>query len=397
MSRVLFSTTRVCQGAGDRLASLMLVEGRVAALDGCLAVPADIKIDAGGLTAAPGLVDVQINGGHGIDLTNDPAALWALGEILPRYGVTAFLPTLITAPLDVTAEAMGALRQRPLDYRGAEPLGLHLEGPVLSAQYRGAHPKQHLLSPSEAPLRRWTHGAGVVMVTLAPELPGAIEVVKALVRQGVVVAAGHSGATAEESLAAVDAGVTAVTHIFNAMAPLHHRDPNLVSVALTNPTLTVGLIADGIHVDPLVVDLVWNAKGAARLALVSDAVAAMGAGGGSFTLGDAPITSDESGVRRLDGSLAGSGLTLIEGVRNLVSFTSASRLEALRCASSTPAELVGATGRGSLDVGDVADVVLLDDRLEVALTVCRGDVSYVAPAHSWRITRESDRAGVQWT
>ena len=352
-------------------------------------------IDADGLTASPGLVDVQINGGHGIDLTGDPAAVWALGDFLPRYGVTAFLPTIITAPMDAGSEAMAALRQRPLGYRGAEPLGVHLEGPMLSPLYRGAHPEENLVSPSDVVVERWTRAEGVAMVTLAPELTGAIEVVEALVSQGVVVAAGHSAASADETMTAIDAGVTAVTHIFNAMAPLHHRDPSLVGVALTNPTLTVGLIADGTHVAPVVVDLVWNSKGPGRLALVSDAVAAMGAEDGSFSLGDAPITSDGSGVRRGDGSLAGSGLPLIAGVRNLVSFTSASTFEALRCASSTPADMIGATGRGGLGIGDVADLVLLDDRLEVAVTICRGDISYTAPDHAWRVTHGSNRVGAR--
>ena len=393
MSRVLLSTMSALHADGARVEEFVCDGGRIAAHDGCMTAPPEITIDADGLTAVPGLIDCQVNGGHQIDLASDPAAMWALGELLPRYGVTAFLPTLISGPADTASRGMAALRQRPLGYQGAEPLGLHLEGPMLNPEYRGAHPKDHLALPSPQLVSRWSRSAGVTMVTLAPELPGVLDVVGTLRGRGVVVAAGHSGATADQAMAGVDAGVSAVTHVFNTMAPLHHRKPNLVTVALTNPTLTVGLIADGIHVDPLVVDLVWRAKGPDRVALVSDAVTAMGEAGGCFSLGGDAISAGPDGVRTRSGKLAGSALTLIDAVRNLIAFTSASKSEALRAASATPATLIGATGRGGLDVGCVADVVLVDERVEVCVTLCRGELSYVAPGHEWRIAGDVGEVG----
>ncbi len=336
------------------------------------------RIAGDGLIISPGFIDLQINGGFGIDLLSDPDGMWEMARLLPRHGVTAFLPTIITSPPSETAAAMRALAQRPSDRVGAEPLGLHFEGPMLSPSRPGAHPIRHLVDPGLEAIREWTRGNGVVLVTIAPELDGALEVVAELVGRGVTVSAGHSEATAEQTRSAMAAGVTMVTHLFNAMSPLGHRNPNLVGVALADDELVASLIVDGVHLAPEIVAAVWKAKGGDGVALITDAVAPMGMGPGTYQLAGTTITADHTRVRTEDGTLAGSVLTMDQAVRNLVAYTRCEPRQALRAATGTPARAIGAAGRGRIEPGAVADLVLLDDHLRVQLTFCRGRIAYVA-------------------
>ena len=188
-------------------------------------------IDASGLVVSPGLVDLQVNGGYGHDLQDDPRVVWDLGRKLPRSGVTSFLPTVISGPRSRTRSMLEALRARPTGYCGAEPLGAHFEGPMLNTRHSGAHRHEHLTGVSADVINGWHRSTGVTMVTIAPELADALDVIGELNRRGIVVAAGHSAATGDETLAAIAAGVSTVTHLFNGMAPLGHRSPNLVGVA----------------------------------------------------------------------------------------------------------------------------------------------------------------------
>jgi N-acetylglucosamine-6-phosphate deacetylase len=335
-------------------------------------------IDATDLIVSPGFVDLQINGGFGIDLLTDPTGMWELGAQLLRTGVTAFLPTIITSPRLVSQAAIEALRLRPESYRGAEPLGLHFEGPMLNPDRHGAHPVEHLVAPQLSVIDNWSPENGVTMVTIAPELPGAMPVIAELINRGVVVAAGHTNATSAEALAAVEAGVSAVTHLFNAMAPLVHRQPNLVGVTLTEPNLVAGLIVDGVHVDPIVVAAAWNAKGPSGIALVTDAVAAMGQPPGDYQFAGRQSTAGESGVRNSDGTLAGSALMMDQAVRNLVEFTGCDIPEALLAASRTPAQLVEDHKRGRIKPDANADLVLLDEDLHVQMTIRGGRIAHIA-------------------
>ncbi len=344
------------------------------------------QLDASGLLVAPGLVDLQINGGHGHDLWTDPASMWDLATLLPRHGVTAFCPTIISGPPEVTEAAMAALAARPPALAGAEPIGLHFEGPFLAPERRGAHRAEHLAPIEPARTASWTRANGVRLVTLAPERPGAIELIARLVGEGVVVAAGHSEATTQEARAAADAGLSMVTHLFNAMAPLHHREPGLAGFALGSDDLAAGMIVDGIHVAPEVVTMALRAMGEDRLVLVTDAVAAMGLPAGVHQLGDKTVHAGPDGVRRQDGTLAGSDLSLDQAVRNLVAFTGCSPAEAIGCASTVPARVIGEADRGQLRVGALADVVLLDAELRVVATFCRGSLAHLDPAAAWRIS-----------
>jgi N-acetylglucosamine-6-phosphate deacetylase len=339
-------------------------------------------LDAAGLLVVPGFVDVQCNGAVGVDITADPERLWEVAAALPRWGVTSWLPTVVTAPPAIRARALATLRSGPPSGRDdvrlfAMPLGLHLEGPFLAPERRGAHPAKHLRAPDPSLVadEGWSRQSGVALVTLAPELPRALDVVRELVAAGVVVSAGHSSASAEEATAAIDAGITAVTHLFNAMGPLHHRDPGLAGVALSDERVRVGAIADGIHLHPATVALAARALGD-RLCLVTDAVAALGMPAGRVPLGVLEAFATEDGVRLADGTLAGSDLSLDRAVRNLVAFAGVSLPEAVAAATMAPAALLGLGDRGVIRAGAVADLTLLDAGGAVVATVVGGRLAF---------------------
>ena len=359
------------------------VQADVAARDGVLVAPDQIGLDAETIDGdrfriAPGYIDLQCNGGLGIDLAGEPERMWELAALLPRYGVTAWLPTIVTTPDGIVDRAIAALAAGPPEgWVGAIPVGLHLEGPFLSPAKRGAHPEGLLRTPSLGAIEGWSRQAGVALVTLAPDLPGVLEVIEALVHRGVVVSLGHTPATGDQASAAIDAGATWVTHLFNAMAPLHHREPGLAGVALADERLHVGLIPDGIHVHPQVVAMAQRALGD-RLTIVTDAVGALGMPFGSQALGRTEVTIDEGGVRLADGTLAGSNLGMDQGVRNLAAFTGCRTQAAVLAASTAPAAVLGDTVRGTLALGSRADLVVLTEDLDLVSTLVGGEVVHDA-------------------
>jgi N-acetylglucosamine-6-phosphate deacetylase len=322
-----------------------------------------------------------VNGASGYDFTADPTTIWPVAADLPRFGVTAFLPTIISSPLETVAAAQEILTQAPASgLTGAIPLGLHVEGPFLNPEKKGAHNPGHLRPPDPAKIDGWSPDRGIRLVTLAPELPGALELVTTLIQRGVVVSAGHSNATYAEAQAGLDAGIRYGTHLFNAMPTLHHREPGLVGALLTDPRPTVGLIADGIHTHPSIVRVAWRTLGNTRLNLVTDAMAALGMPPGRHVLGDFRVTVDQTGARLDDGTLAGSVLSLDQALRNLITFSGCSLAEALPTVTTTPAKLLGlADRRGQLAPGFAADLVLLSPELEVVMTVVHGQVAYQMP------------------
>jgi len=336
--------------------------------------------DATGLLLTPGLLDLQVNGGFGLDFTADPAAIWDVAARLPRYGVTGFLPTIITSPPEVAREAQAVLRDGPpAGWRGARPLGLHLEGPFLNPGKKGAHNPAYLRAPSLADVAGWSPEGGVRLVTLAPELPGAHDVIRELSGRGVVVSAGHSLATYDEAIAAFDAEARYATHLFNAMPALHHREPGLAAAALADSRVTAGLIPDGLHVHPALVSLVWRALGRDRLNLVTDAMAAMGMPPGEYLLGDYRVTVDESSARLPDGTLAGCILSLDAVLRRFMRYTGATAAGALATVTATPARLLGlAAELGAIAPGRAADLTLMTPDLRVVETFVAGQSVYRA-------------------
>jgi N-acetylglucosamine-6-phosphate deacetylase len=329
----------------------------------------------GDLVLTPGLIDLQINGAFGHDFTDEPESTWEVGAQLTRYGVTAFLPTVITSPRERVEAAREVMRRgAPEEYSGAVPLGLHLEGPFLNPARRGAHDPAYLRFPDEEAVEGWSRENGVLLVTLAPELRGALEVIERLKERGVVVSAGHSMATAEEAKTGFEAGVRYGTHLFNAMPPLGHREPGLAGALLAARDVTVGLIADGIHVHPDVVALSWRAKGMERFNLVTDAMAALGMPPGTYKLGGRDVSVDALSARLEDETLAGSLLSLDQAVRNLAEFTGCEPAEAVFAATAVPAKLLGIDGEyGSIAPGMRADMALWTRDMQVVGTFVGGE------------------------
>ncbi|HET7046036.1 MAG TPA: N-acetylglucosamine-6-phosphate deacetylase [Gaiellaceae bacterium] len=338
-------------------------------------VPGDVEVAGGQLAelglsgpgsgvAVPGFVDLQVNGFAGVDLLAEPERVGEVDEALARRGVLAWQPTLITAaPEDV-------LRALPLlEAHGV--LGVHLEGPFLSPAKPGTHPVRHLREPDLELLRRYLDAGSVSMVTLAPELPGALALVDELVARGVVVSLGHSNATAAEARAGFEHGAATVTHLFNAMRTFGHRDPGIAGAALADEELPVMAIVDGVHLAPETALLAWRAA-RGRFAVVTDAIAAAGTGDGDYTLGEVEVHVEGGVCTRADGTLAGSVVTMDASIRNLVEL-GVPPVEAVAAVTSVPARIAGRDDLGVLYRGGPANLVVLDDRLELARVLRAGE------------------------
>jgi N-acetylglucosamine-6-phosphate deacetylase len=341
-------------------------------------------VDFGDAILAPGFVDIHIHGGAGHDVMNaDIAGLAALERLLAAHGVTSYFPTTVTAAIDQTLSALDRLataieqaeQDRTSDARRAQPLGIHLEGPFISHIRRGVHPPGHLQSPSLNLFDRfWQAARGRIrLMTIAPELEGAMEVIAEAARRGVCVSVGHTDADLETAHAAVAAGARHATHAFNAMRPLNHRDPGIIGAMLTDSRLSADIIADGIHLHPAIVDLFLKAKGPDLAVLITDATAATGMPEGRYRLGDMDVEVKE-GRCMAEGKLAGSVLTMDRAVHNVMQFAYWNLQDALRLATLNPARVAGLTRRGKLEPGCVADLAVLNSRGELKTTIVRGTV-----------------------
>jgi N-acetylglucosamine-6-phosphate deacetylase len=384
------SSRKIIHGADvytpfDRLLNkaVMLEYGRIIRVDdvGLTTDWSDAEhIDATGLILIPGLIELQINGAFGLDFTAEPEAIYPVSQKLPRFGVTSFLPTIITSPLERIARAQALLQAgAPTGFRGARPLGLHIEGPFLNPERKGAHRPEYLRSPSLDDYAGFSPETGIRLVTLAPELPGAMEIITELARREVVVSAGHSMATFAQAQESFRCGVRYATHLFNAMSPLLQFEPGLPGAVLAQPGLRFGLIADGIHVHPALVELIWKLSGPGRLTLVSDAMAALGMLPGQYRLGDYEVNVDAASARLSNGVLAGSILTHTDALRNLMTFTGCSLGDALTCLTTTPADLLGMGDViGQIAPGFQADLVLMTPDLQVVRCWVQGELVYQA-------------------
>ncbi|HWH05504.1 MAG TPA: N-acetylglucosamine-6-phosphate deacetylase [Gaiellaceae bacterium] len=344
----------------------VLVRGDVSVADG--------RVEALGLSgggrgiAVPGFVDLHVHGFGGVDFAAADAEAWRhAAAALVAAGTTAVQPTFVTAPEE---DLLASLRAVPLEDVGLRLLGCHLEGPFLSPGRLGMHPAAARRDPDLALLERLLAAGPVTEVTLAPELPGALELVDALVARGIAVSCGHSDATATEAAAAFDRGACSVTHLFNAMRPFGHRDPGLAGAALARDGVVCELILDGHHLAPEAALVAWSAA-RGRIALVTDAVEAAGVGDGRFRLGATPIVVRDGVARREDGTLAGSVLSPAQAVRNAVGL-GIPLAEAVDAATRVPARVLRRDDVGSIAPGRPADVVVLDDRLEVVRVLLGG-------------------------
>jgi N-acetylglucosamine-6-phosphate deacetylase len=386
--KIAFTARRLFTPLEEIAAPLLFVEGgritEISSLSKKEVAARTRLVDFGDAVLAPGFFDIHIHGGAGLDLMSASASdLPRLGKFLASHGVTGYFPTTVAAPLEATYAALGHLADAiecaemtagSGDGAQARPLGIHLEGPFLSHKRRGVHPLENLVEPTLGIFDKlWQAARGHVrMMTIAPELPGAMEVIPEAARRGVCVSVGHSDAQMPIARDAVAAGARHATHTFNAMRPLDHRDPGIIGEVLSDDRITADVIADGIHVAPPVVKLFLQAKGPERAVLITDAISATGMPDGRYQLG--PIQVDvKEGKCTSNGSLAGSVLTMDRAVRNVTQFSNWSLRDAVRAASLNPARAVGlAENFGILATGSHADFTVLSPNGEVMKTIVGG-------------------------
>jgi N-acetylglucosamine-6-phosphate deacetylase len=330
----------------------------------------------------PGCIDLHIHGNAGYDVMDERAeALPAIERMLSRHGVTGYFPTTVTAPLDSTLRALERFAdaiERCSKQNGdravsAIPLGIHLEGPFISHARRGVHPPELLLAVKIETFERfWQASRGHIrMMTIAPELDGAIDLIRTAVARGVCVSLGHSDADFSVTESAIAAGASHATHIFNAMRPLAHRDPGILGAVLTDSRVSADMIVDGIHLDPAIVKLVARCKGPEGTVLITDATAATGMPEGRYRLGSIDVDV-KNGSCTFDGKLAGSILTMDRAVRNLTLFAGWTQAEAVAAATRNPARLARLLNKGELKPGADADFLVLNNKGEVMKTFIRG-------------------------
>jgi N-acetylglucosamine-6-phosphate deacetylase len=365
-------------------ASVLIEDGRIRTIAPALPdLPSGTAtLDAAGLTVAPGFIDVHVHGGAGHDAMDaTPKALGAMATYFAAHGVTSFLPTTVAASHEALLAAIGnvaAFMRAPSP--GARALGIHLEGPYLSPSHCGAQPPQHIRDPRPAEYGELFARDIVRLISLAPERPGAAELITYAREHGAQVAVGHSAASYDEVLAAVDLGLTQACHTFNGMPALHHREPGAVGAVLTSSRIYAQIIADLIHLHPAVINLVIAAKGIERTILITDAMRAAGLPDGEYTLGEQSVTVRAGRAALTHGdSLAGSTLAMDQALRNVMAATRLSLAEALPMATRVPAAALGlADAVGALMPGAIADLTLLDASAHVRATVVQGRVVYQA-------------------
>ena len=344
-----------------------------------LAIPAGARHhDFPNEILAPGFIDIHIHGGSGHDVMElSASSLAAIESGMVKHGVTSYLPTTVTAPLPDTLrslEHLGKAVTVKSEPGRSRPLGIHLEGPFISHAKRGVHPPENLLQPSPKVLRQFYEASGgaVRMITIAPEIEGGVETIAEAAKLGIHISLGHSNATFAESNAGIEAGARHATHTFNAMRPLDHREPGILGAILSDDRVTADIIADGLHVDPAVITVFLRAKGIERTILITDAISATGMPDGKYKLGGFEV--EVKGNRcDLDGKLAGSVLTLDRAVRNVMQFVPLPLEDAVRLVTLNPARLLClADPRGTLTVGQMADIVVLTPSSEVVTTMAAG-------------------------
>jgi len=338
------------------------------------------EIQATEHTAIPGFVDVHIHGAGGRDvMEGDETALSTIAARLAAFGTTSLLATTVTAAVDDTCRAIEGISryistQYQTDQARAEILGIHFEGPFLSKDRRGVHPPEFLQQPSAELLQRFLQAASgnARILTIAPELLGAMPCIDAARSLGMVVSIGHTDATYEQARAAVAHGAHHATHVYNAMRPFSHRDPGVIGAVLTTPEVTAELIADGVHVDEIAMKVLLQAKGASGVILISDGISATGMPDGKYMLGGLEVTVTGGVCRNAEGRLAGSTLTLDRALRNIVKL-GIPLADAVKMLTLNPATLLGIEfKKGALRTGADADIVLLNDGLEIVKVWARG-------------------------
>lgn len=339
-------------------------------------------IDAKGLWVIPGLIDLHVHASAGSDMMDaTPAAIHTMAKFFVQHGVTSYLPTTTTDLSPAINAAIQNVISLAQPQAGAQHLGVYLEGPYLDSKFRGAQREDWLRLPDPQEYEQWFETGGIRLVALAPELPGAIEMIERGTRQGIRFSIGHSAASYEQVIQAADHGLSQATHTFNGMTGLHHREPGAAGAVLTDERIYAEIISDGIHLHPAVVKLVVKAKGVDRTILITDALRAAGLKDGDYKFVGQIVQVRDGIARTSRGSLAGSTLTLDVALRNVMRFAGLSINDALRMGTTTPAEALGLSSRkGVIQPGADADLALVDPDLNVRATIVNGKLVYDARA-----------------
>ena len=386
--------------------SLVIEDGRIAAIENRAIRPdAQGEVSLVGCTVVPGFIDVHVHGVEGTDVLDGPDAVAAVAARLPKFGVTAFCPTSVACVPETLRIFLDAVARARLAPRAgsARVLPAHLESNFINPAWNGAQPAQCLRTYGGPPRDHVAGGAfsgdavlsvmeaardSVAIVTVAPELPGGLDLVRLLRGRGHLLSIGHSGASYEDAREAIAAGVTHATHLFNRMSPFTHRAPGVVGAVLESPQVTAEIICDGYHVHPAVVALALRTKTAARLMAITDGTAAAGLPRGSRArLGGRPIIAAEQSAQLEDGTMAGSIITMDQAFRMLLNEAGLSIEAAVRMCSTTPADQLGLPSQGRLAVGAVADLVVLDAGLQVVQTWVGGRRIPEHPSPALRLLR----------
>lgn len=339
----------------------------------------------------PGFIDIHIHGAHDADVMDaNLEALEIMAKTLPAEGTTSFLATTMTQASEDIEKALSVIRDYLFKQEGgrAEILGIHLEGPFISSKRAGAQPLQAIKKPDIELFKKWQELSKnqIKLVTLAPEEDGGKELVQYLRSNSIVPSIGHSDAIYAEILVSIEAGLNHVTHLYNGMRGLHHRDPGVAGAALLHPELITEMIVDGIHIHPSIVKLTYQAKGADNIVLITDSMRAKGLKDGISSLGGQKVIVKDGKALLENGALAGSTLKMIDAIHNMMNYTGCSLEEAVKMASYNPAKQVGVLDRkGSITVGKDADLVVLDKLNNVVLTICQGQVVYSNGGNNYEI------------
>ncbi len=378
MTTVRVLRGRVQLGMAIEPATITIEGDRIARIDRCHIATgtfdAGVSVEDVDIVSA-GLIDLQVNGGTGAEIGDRAEAIDTVSRWLPETGVTAWLPTVVTAPAEFYPGVFAAWDQIVLG-AGAVPLGYHLEGPFLSPAKKGAHQLRWIEAASDGIIGLWVAQDCIRIVTLAAERKGNLDRIRRLADAGITVSLGHTNATYEEFIAGIDAGATKATHLFNTMPNIHHRDPGAMVATLDDDRITAGIIPDGIHCHPAMVRLATRAKGFDRMLIVSDMMSAAGLEPGRYGLGGQEVTVDATSARLADGTLAGSIVTMDQAVRNVVDWSIASLPEALHMATAVPARVIGEADRGVIRAGAIADLTVWSDNLTVQETIVAGETRY---------------------
>jgi N-acetylglucosamine-6-phosphate deacetylase len=380
--RLLINNCRLFDAPEDEQTTSVLIENGIITQIGQIKsdLPCNVTLDAQGRMLAPGLIDVHIQGAGGADILDaTPEALEAISRTCARFGTTSFLATTVFKPNQDNQHLALAAEYVNKDLGGANLLGIHLEGPFISLEKKGMILPECICPPSEHifdEIQDITKGH-LSMMTIAPEIPGNLGIIQSLVDSGIIASFGHSSATYEQTHEGFDAGISHVTHLFNAMSSIHHRKPGPLLAVFETESIIAQVITDGVHIHPAVLNFTYENLGPDRTIPITDGMQAIGLGDGMFIYNGVEYESKAGAARYKDGTLIGTALGLSQMLEKFISFTNCPLETAIRMATGNPARILGIKkNKGSIAIGNDADLVLLDDNLAVNTTIVAGKIVF---------------------